>query len=169
MAKILTNKLVNSRERPNFKYTFTFADLTPLSGATNVLVINDSIVTGDIIYNPWINATAQFNVASLTSCKVSLGDGVSASNYINAVDVGNQVGINQYTKGQGANYTGFAYSSSNVPANTVSGLTVTVAATGVGVSAITSGSCDIYYTHVSVGSGQNVLQNTGTWTNEFFW
>lgn len=169
MAKLLTNKFVNSRLRPTHKYTFTYADLTALSGATNVLTIPDTIATGDYVENPFINCTTQFNVASLTSCKVSLGDGAAASNFINAVDIGNQVGINQYTRGNGANPSGFAYSSSTLPANATSGLVVTVAATGVGLSAITSGSADIYYTHISVGSGQAPLSTTGSWTNEFFW
>lgn len=167
MAKILTSKFVNTRERPTHKYTFTYADLTGLSGATNVLVIPDTIATGDLVKEVWVNATSQFNVASLTSCKVSVGDGAAASNFVNAIDVGNQVGINQFSKGNGANFTGFAYSSSTLPANSTSGLVVTVAATGVGLSAITSGSCDIYYTHISVGGGQAPL--SGSWINEFFW
>lgn len=169
MAKLLTSKTVNSKLRPTHKYTFTYADLTGLSGATNVLVIPDTIATGDFIENMYINATAQFNVASLTSCKVSVGDGAAASNFVNAIDVGNQVGINQYSRANGANPTNYAYSSSTLPANSTSGLVVTVAATGVGLSAITSGSCDIYYTHISTGSGQAPLSSTGSWTNEFFW
>lgn len=168
MSKLLINKTVNRRDLPTHKATFTYADLSSQTSGTATLYI-DTISAGDVVRDAWIVATTQFNGTSLTSCKVSFGDGVSTSNYINAVDVGPQLGINQWQRGAGANVNGYTYTSTNVPANTTSGLTVTIAATGTYASNITSGSFDIYYQHFGQGTFQQPLSTLGTGTNEFFW
>lgn len=170
MSKILKNTLVNTRQRPTHKATVTFADVsTATSGLFNYVLPYDTMQTGDVVENVWVNCTTQFNGASVTSCKISVGDTNQTSGYVSALDIGPQVGVNQYIRGTGGYIGGFGYTSSTLPSNSTSGLVVSFTTTGNYVSNLTSGSVDIYYTHISTGSGQAPLSSTGTWTNEFFW